>query len=102
QGKKAVIQSVPVLTAGTYTITVGGVMVPFASFGGYSVQLILNAAAEAEANDGPSNNTRGTAQDLSPSFLTLQTPQGSAEHAAVVGQLGGAEDDYYLLNLAAG
>src|SRR5205085_1434421 len=96
-GKKAVLQSVATATGGTYTITVSGA----GTTGGYTVQVILNAAVEAESNDGPANNTLGTAQDLGP-FLTLQTPQAGAGRGAVLGQFVAGEQDYYALSLAAG
>src|SRR5262249_54743860 len=94
-GKKALLQTVPA-AGGLYTITVGGA----GTTGSYTVQALLNAALEAEANDGSANSTLGTAQDLGPSFLTLQTPQVSAGRGAVVGQFRG-DDDFYSFSLAA-
>jgi hypothetical protein len=97
-GNRAVLQTAPVTAAGTYTITVGGAG---GTIGNYTVQAFLNAALESESNSGPSNNTPATAQDLNPSFLTLQTSLASATRGAVVGQFGG-DDDVYSFSLAAG
>ncbi len=97
-GRTAPLQTIPTTTGGTYTIVVGGAG---NTTGTYTVQVILNAAAEASTYGGPSNNTRATAQDLSPSFITLQTPQASASCAAVAGQFQG-NDNFYSFNLAAG
>src|SRR5262249_54366978 len=68
-GGKALLQTVPTTTGGTYTITVGGFGT---TTGTYTVQVFLNAALEAEANGGAANSTPGSAQDLGPSFITLE------------------------------
>src|SRR5262249_26482039 len=82
-GQKALIQSVAATTGGTYTITVGGAG---GTTGLYTVQVILNAAQEAEGTlAGVNNDTRATAQNLAGSFVTLQTPQASAQRGAVLG-----------------
>jgi len=78
-GKDAVLQTVPVATAGTYTITVGSLA---GTTGQYTVQAVLNAALEAESHDGPGNATRPTAQNLDPSFISLG---GAASRGAVLG-----------------
>src|SRR5262249_62077441 len=69
--------------AGTYRVVVGGAG---GTTGGYTVQLILNAAVENEGRiAGASNNTLATAQNIDGSFITVQTPQAGAPRAAVEG-----------------
>jgi hypothetical protein len=68
--------------SGTYTITIGGAG---GTTGLYTAQVYLNAALEAENNGGASNDTRATAQDLDPSFITVATPTASAGRGAVLG-----------------
>ena len=80
-GEDAVIQVVPTVGAGTYTVTVGGAG---GTTGTYSVQIILNAAVEVEEHNGLPNDTRLTAQDLSSSFLGLGF--NTAERGAVLGR----------------
>ena len=78
-GKQAVMQTIPMTAAGTYTITVssaGG------TTGQYTLQLTLNAAVEEEEHSGASNNTFATAQPLDAAFLSLG---GSSQRAAVLG-----------------
>ena len=52
-GQQVVLQTIPVASAGTYTVRVGG-------FGGttgdYQVRVVLNAAVEEEDHGGPSND----------------------------------------------
>src|SRR5262249_10526012 len=99
-GSPAVLQVARAATLGTYTITVGA----SAGTDAYSVFVYLNAAVESEAVGGPSNSTRGTAQDLQSAFLDL-FPATGAQRAAVRGQLpsgGSPTDDFYAVNLAAG
>src|SRR5262249_9336755 len=82
-GQKALIQSVAATTGGTYTITVGGAAGPP---GSYPVQVILTAAQEEEGTlAGVNNAPRATAENLDGSFVTLQTPQASAQRGAVLG-----------------
>src|SRR5262249_14561235 len=83
-GQEAVLQTVPVSLGGTYTILVSGAA---GTTGGYTVQVYLNAAVEAEEHGGPRNDTLATAQDLEPAFLPLTT---SADRAAVVGTTDGS------------
>jgi hypothetical protein len=78
-GKDAILQTFPASTTGTYTITVGGAA---NTFGSYTVQVFLNAAVESEEHGGSRDDTRATAQDLTPAFLTLPK---SASRAAVLG-----------------
>src|SRR5262249_20360357 len=52
----------------------------------YNVQVILNAAREAEGLiAGIDNNSLGTAQDINGSFITLQTSAASAQRGAALG-----------------
>jgi extracellular elastinolytic metalloproteinase len=78
-GSAAQISSVPVTSAGTYTVTVGGVG---SSAGGYTLQAVLNQAQEAETDVGQSNDTPAMAQDLSSAFVSLG---GGATAATVHG-----------------
>lgn len=81
-GKRALLETVPAVAGGSYTITVGGA----AGSGSYTVQVILNAALEAESNDGGTNNSLLTAQDINASFVTVATSVTSAQRGAVLGQ----------------
>jgi len=81
-GRDAVLQTVPADTDGTYTVEVSGWS---GSTGVYTVQVTLNAALEEESHDGPANNDRAGAQDLSGSFIDLDS--GSAQRGAVGGSL---------------
>src|SRR5262249_5350502 len=79
-GQNAVLQTVAAGAAGTYKVTVSG----GSTVGGYTTQVTLNAALENEGIvSGASDDTRATAQDLTGSFLTLQTPQASSQRGAV-------------------
>src|SRR5262245_16265683 len=91
----AILQTVPTSVGGVYSITVGGVGV---TTGSYTVQVILNAAEELERNAGqPTNNTAGTAQNLS--MLNLG---GSGSRGAVLGTIANSSDlDFYSLTLSA-
>src|SRR5205823_4194995 len=64
-GQKALLNTAPAAASGVYTVNVGSVG---GTTGSYIVRVILNAALEAESNDGAPNNTRPTAQDLTGSF----------------------------------
>ncbi len=68
--------------------------------GSYGLQLILNAALEAESHAGTGNNTAGDAQDLDPSMITLGANNGS--RAAVLGTADDATADYYRFTLPDG
>jgi sugar lactone lactonase YvrE len=81
KGGEVLLQTEPVLTAGTYKIVVTGVN---NTAGLFSIQATLNAALEASLHGGPSNGTIGTAQDLSGSFVTLG---GAATRGAVLGSI---------------
>jgi len=94
-GSDAVLQTVTLSVAGSYTIHVRGAA---GTTGDYSIRAILNAAVEAESHDGDSNNDILSAQDLTSSFLSLGT--GSADRGAVVGN-GGSDHDVYSFPLIA-
>src|SRR5215467_1983247 len=82
-GQPAVVQTAPAATGGTYTFTVSGAG---GTTGNYSLQVILNAARELEGIiSGATNNTPATAQDISASFITLQSTLASASRGAVLG-----------------
>jgi hypothetical protein len=79
----ALLQTVPAAAGGTYTFTVSGAG---GTTGNYSLQVILNAARELEGTiSGATNNTIATAQDISASFITLQSSLASASRGAVNG-----------------
>lgn len=81
-GQRALLNTLPAATAGTYTVIVSGAG---GTTGGYSVQLTLNAALEREGLlGGESNNTLATAQNINGAFITLA---GTASRAAVLGAL---------------
>jgi subtilisin family serine protease len=75
----AMIPSVPVTTAGVYTVTIGG---DAGSTGRYTLQAVLNAAVESEHFGGVTNNTLATAQNLDTSSLVLT---GAATRVAAWG-----------------
>ncbi|HRI16744.1 MAG TPA: hypothetical protein PLX89_27445, partial [Verrucomicrobiota bacterium] len=64
------------------TVTVAGAGL---SYGHYSVQLVLNAAAELEEYDGPANDSLATAQNIEGSFITLGTGTPKPERGAAFG-----------------
>ena len=78
QGDNAVIETAPIATTGTYTIEIFDAN---GNIGLYSVQAYLNAALK----QGTSNDTIGTAQDLSGSSYVLGT--SGADRLGVVGSL---------------
>ncbi len=82
-GQNALLQTVATTSGGTYTMSVTGAG---GTTGNYQLQLILNAAQEAEGTlAGVTNDTLGTAQNINASFITLQTAQASAQRGAVTG-----------------
>ncbi|HMT07145.1 MAG TPA: M36 family metallopeptidase [Pyrinomonadaceae bacterium] len=87
-GSPAILNSVPIATAGVYTITTSGAA---STVGAYDLTLTLNADRESERDNGASNNTTATAQDIDPSFTTQA---GGVSKTAVVGQIevGGADE----------
>ena len=67
-GQDAVLQTIPAATAGTYTIAVSGAA---GTTGTFSLQVVLNAAVEAESHNGSANDSRATAQNIDGSFINL-------------------------------
>jgi len=67
---------------GTYRINVSGVD---ATLGDYTVRLVLNATIESESAAGALNQTSATAEDLTPTSLTLSTPLSQSRRMAVLG-----------------
>ncbi|MFL5329083.1 MAG: M36 family metallopeptidase [Gemmataceae bacterium] len=87
-GQTALVQSVAAATSGTYTIVMGGAA---STTGVETIQVMLNAAAEMEGRVGSvTNNTRGVAQSLDSSMVTLSTGAVSAFRGAVAGTIGSA------------
>src|SRR5262245_39437563 len=81
--QRALIQTAPAATGGTYTFTVSGAG---GTTGNYTLQVILNAAIEVEGTiSSATNNTPATAQDINASFITLQSSLASAHRGAVLG-----------------
>ncbi len=78
-GQEALLQTIPVVDAGTYTVVVASAD---NTVGDYNVQLIFNAAVEDESHEGPANDVPESAQDLGPSFIPLA--HGAASRAAVL------------------
>ena len=76
----AVLQSVPVAREGTYTIVVTNLGEAI----GYSIELLLNAAAESEPYTSHPNDRQDSAEDLDAGFISLG---GAAERGAVTGQI---------------
>lgn len=66
-GANVVIQNVATV-AGVYKVEVSGAS---GSTGGYSVQVVLNAAIEEETHFGGDNSTRAGAQNIDGSFIDL-------------------------------
>jgi PKD domain/RTX calcium-binding nonapeptide repeat (4 copies) len=86
-GFNALLQTIPTTTGGTYSIAVGGAS---GTVGGYTVQVILNAALENEGTlPGVSNDTLATAQDLNGSFVTFNPNYPAAQRGAVLGSVQG-------------
>jgi subtilisin family serine protease len=64
----ALVQTVPLLVSGAYTVSVGGVG---SNVGQYDLRAVLNAAIEDEAATGIDNGSAANAQDLSSSLVTV-------------------------------
>jgi methionine-rich copper-binding protein CopC len=94
-GATAVIEEAPVSISGTYKLVVSG----NSGFGNYTLQAILNAAYKQTSD---SIHSIGTASDLSPSFISLNTAVPS-DRAGVLGTIDGtADNDFYKFFLNAG
>jgi hypothetical protein len=98
-GQSVSLQTVPVTTAGVYTITVAGVN---NSTGVFWLGATLNAAIGADNFGAPANQTLATAQNISGSFLSLSS--GVSRGAVIGAPLSGAStlQDYYSFPLNAG
>lgn len=86
-GQNAVLQGVPTVTGGLYTVEVSG----SGTVGPYDVQLVLNANLEEEAQGLGANDTPATAQDIGAPLLTV--PPGY--RAGVLGQADGGATSYF-------
>jgi len=93
-GQTAILQTVPVLATGTYTIRVAAAG---DEAGLYTVRAIVNAAVEEESVGAGSNNEIATAQDIDSSFIDVAP---SETRGAVIGRSG--DDDVYSFHLDAG
>jgi hypothetical protein len=85
-GAAAVLQTVPVATAGMYTVKVSGAN---STTGAFTVRLMLNAALQNElygVTPAKSDDTIAAAQDLSSAFLDLG---GGVSRAPVLGKVPG-------------
>ena len=78
-GVSALLQTIPVTTAGLYTIIVSAAS---GTTGNYTLGVTLNAALQTQFYDGASNNTLATAQNIDGSFISLG---GGASRGAVLG-----------------
>ncbi|MBI1313173.1 hypothetical protein GC176_17925, partial [bacterium] len=88
-GDSLVIQTVAATSSGTYTINVGGAS---STTGTYSLDVTLNAAIEPEQSGGAGNDSLATAQDLTASFLTLDS--GASRGAVVAASEPRLGDDF--------
>ncbi|NQV31708.1 MAG: DUF4347 domain-containing protein, partial [Phycisphaeraceae bacterium] len=91
-GDTIYLQTLPVAAAGTYSIQV----TDLEGTGSCAIDLILNAAIENELLAGPSNDTLGSAQDITGSAITL-----GSDRLAVLGQTDDGTYDYYAFDLVA-
>jgi extracellular elastinolytic metalloproteinase len=100
-GQVAGMQTVALNNAGVHRVTVNGLD---GTVGGYSVQVILNAAFESEGRvAGITNDTRATAQSLDSAFRSVDVGVPLATRAAVLGGNTTATwTDYYSFTAAVG
>jgi hypothetical protein len=82
-GDEIVVGPAGVNTAGTYTIVISSLG---NTTGNYTGTLILNAALDSQDHGGANNSSRGSAQDLTSSFINIGY---GATRGAVLGQLTG-------------
>ena len=98
-GKSVVLETLPVVTAGIYTITIIGAA---STTGAFALGITLNAAQQAVNFGGVANSTRDTAQNIDASFIAVGR---SGMRGAVMGgpPTGGrSTQDYYSFSLNAG
>ena len=69
-GKDILVETVSAATTGTYTVVVSSLG---STSGQYTLRLTVNAALEQESYGGAANGTRGTAQNIDGSFVSLGT-----------------------------
>ena len=93
-GQTAIVQTVPITSADTYTITIGGAA---GTAGQFALTAILNAAIETEPIGVPANNTVADAQNMDASFIDLFK---GATRGVVMGASG--DTDVYSFQLQAG
>lgn len=94
-GQQAVVQVIPALLTGNYTITVRSAD---GTAGGYAVAVYLNSLLEVESVLGVTNNSAGSAESLDAATLLLDA---TAERVAVLG-MSDNENDFYRFSLTAG
>ncbi len=94
-GDDPVLQTVPAVTDGIYTVQVGDAS---GLTGLYTAQVILNAAVENESHGMATNDTLSTAQNVTGSSVGLG---GGSDRLAVMGTFNG-NVDLYSLHLEAG
>lgn len=87
-GGLAQLRNIPITVAGTYTLSVGGAD---STIGGYTISTTLNSDREAETDTGSSNDTLGTAQDLTPAFTALTTGASRASVRGTSEEIGVSE-----------
>jgi hypothetical protein len=98
-GAEAVLQTVQITTAGTYTITISGAN---STTGNFTATLYLNSALENDEHGLGSNDTLGTAQSLDSAMIGLGY---GASRAAVLGATHNppaANNDVFIVDRAAG
>lgn len=93
-GEPVLVQTAPVLTAGTYQLAVESLD----GAGAYELVIVLNAAVEEESLGLGANDDLGTAQSLDGSSVPLQA---DADRLGALGTLDGT-DDFFSFTLDAG
>ncbi len=93
--QQLLLQTLPIAEVGTYEVEVA----TMAGTGTYKLELTLNAAVESEDITLSDNGSIVDAQNLTSSFITLDT---NAQRAAVRGTITGSDTDIYRLPLASG
>ena len=110
-GDPVLLETMPIATTGSYTVTVSAVVntitvngktTTTSTTGSYTVAVYLNAALSTSANGGAPINTLAAAQNIDNSFISL--PGGKAQRAAVVGapatEIGPDGSGYEALQIA--
>ena len=90
-GDTIILQSIPVVSEGTYTVRTSSIE----GVGPYQLDVVLNSALETEANGGASNDAIDTAQDLNQAVVSLT--QGGTR-LAVLGEIN-QDTDYFSFDL---